>query len=96
MNKLEEALMEKDRAIRRENDLLKTIDKLETTIKNIKTETSNQYTKIIENTRSKHQLNIKSKDAEMNEIVDKVILLENTNDKLQRKNKSLKIENNKF
>jgi hypothetical protein len=46
--------------------------------------------------RAKHQLNIKTKDAELNEYMDKVILFENNNDKLQRENSSLKSENNKF
>jgi len=52
--KTEEALMERDRATRRESNLIKTIEKLESDLKQSSYDTESKHNQLMENMRSKH------------------------------------------
>jgi len=66
--KVEEALMERDRAVRRENTLLKTIEKCESDMRQLSTDLDYKHTNLTEGLRTKHQNILKSKEQELSEV----------------------------
>jgi len=86
--KTEEALMERDRATRRETNLLKTIDKLEIDLKQSSHDIDYKHNNLMENMRNKHHNIIKTKDDQLNDSSSKVTSLENQIDRLERENRN--------
>lgn len=93
--KTEEALMERDRATRREANLIKTIEKLESDLKQSSYDTESKHNSLLENLRNKHQNIIRSKDEEINDLSTKVTSLENQIERLERENRNYKNETTK-
>jgi chromosome segregation ATPase len=93
--KTEEALMERDRATRRESNLIKTIEKLESDLKQSSYDTESKHNQLMENMRSKHQNISRSKDEEINDLSTKSTSLENQIERLERENRSYKNETTK-
>lgn len=93
--KTEEALMERDRAIRRESTLLKTIDKLENEVKQSSHDVEYKHNNLMENMRNKHANIVKSKDDEINDLSSKVTTLDNQIERLERENRNYKNETSK-
>jgi chromosome segregation ATPase len=93
--KTEEALMERDRATRRESNLIKTIEKLESDLKQSSYDTESKHNQLMENLRSKHQNISRSKDEEINDLSTKSTSLENQIERLERENRSYKNETTK-
>jgi len=93
--KTEEALMERDRATRRESNLIKTIDKLESDLKQSSYDTESKHNQLMENMRSKHQNISRSKDEEINDLSTKSTSLENQIERLERENRNYKNETTK-
>jgi chromosome segregation ATPase len=93
--KTEEALMERDRATRRESNLIKTIEKLESDLKQSSYDTESKHNQLMENLRSKHQNISRSKDEEINDLSTKSTSLENQIERLERENRNYKNETTK-
>lgn len=66
--KVEEALLERDRAVRRENTLLKTIEKLESDMRQQTSDLEYKYNNLSEGLRNKHKNLVKSKESELSEL----------------------------
>jgi len=88
-------LMERDRATRRESNLIKTIDKLESDLKQSSYDTESKHNQLMENMRSKHQNISRSKDEEINDLSTKSTSLENQIERLERENRNYKNETTK-
>lgn len=87
--------MERDRAIRRESTLLKTIDKLENEVKQSSHDVEYKHNNLMENMRNKHQNITKNKDDEINDLSSKVTTLDNQIERLERENRNYKNETSK-
>jgi len=87
--------MERDRATRRESNLIKTIDKLESDLKQSSYDTESKHNQLMENMRSKHQNISRSKDEEINDLSTKSTSLENQIERLERENRNYKNETTK-
>lgn len=86
--KVEEALLERDRAVRRENTLLKTIEKLESESRQIVSDLEYKHNNLCESLRNKHKNIIKSKENDITELSQKITTFENQIERLERENRN--------
>jgi len=86
--KVQESLLERDRAVRRESTLLKTIEKLENDMRTLSADLDYKHNSLCEGIKNKHKNILKTKETEISEFSQKITALENQVERLDRENRN--------
>jgi chromosome segregation ATPase len=94
--KVEEAYLERDRVLLKEQQYQKNIEKLQEALKHEMKDQRDKYEGLLEGLRSKNRAMIQKRDEEIQELQGKVILANSESDRAIRDVALLKSENNKL
>lgn len=90
--KVEEALLERDRVVIKEQQYVKTIERLQESLRTEQADQRNKYESLLENLRNKNQSMVRKRDEEVSEVYQKLITSQTLTERSQREVASLKSE----
>lgn len=94
--RVEEAILERDRVVIKEQHYIKTIERLQESLRTEQSEQRNKYESLLESLRNKNQAMIKKRDEEVSEVYQKLLTFQTSSERNQREVSSLKSELSKL
>lgn len=87
--KVEEALLERDKATLKEQQYVSNINKLQGELKTVNSDINQKRNTLIDNIRNKHRIMLQQRDDEICSLEERLHTIEASNERLERENTSL-------